>query len=183
MLDFIHKYDVLFLDFINELGNSTFDPIWLFITKIYVWVPFFIILFYFAFKNKNKKTIITLLVYGLILLIVVLGLTELVKNTIVRVRPCNNLLLKGVFREVIYPTNYSFYSGHAASSIALATYFISFLKDSFKPIYILVVWSILFSFSRLYFAVHYPSDIIIGALVGFFIAKFFVMVVKNKLNS
>ena len=181
MLDFIHKYDVLVLSYLNELGSSLYDPVWLFITKIYVWFPFFAILFYFALKDKKKQTIITFFVFGIIMLFFVLGLTELVKNTIVRVRPSNNPLLEGVFREVIHPTNYSFYSGHAASSVAIATYFITLLKDSFKPIFILILWSILFAYSRLYFAVHYPSDILIGALVGFITARVFVRFVKKKL--
>ncbi len=181
MFDFIHKYDVLILDFINHLGSFAYDSIWLFITKIYVWFPFFLILFYYALKDKKKETIITILVFGVLMLVFVLGLTEIVKNTIVRVRPSNNPLLEGVFREVIHPTNYSFYSGHASSSVAIATYFIILLKKTFKPIYILILWSILFAYSRLYFAVHYPSDIVIGAFVGFIVAKIFVFLVKKRL--
>jgi membrane-associated phospholipid phosphatase len=37
-------------------------------------------------------------------------------------------------------------------------------------------------FSRLYLAVHYPSDILVGIIVGFTIAKLFVRIVKNKLD-
>jgi undecaprenyl-diphosphatase len=181
VLDIIHKYDVLLLSIINELGNTFSDPFWLFVTKIYVWFPFFIILFYAAFKNNKKATILTILIFGIILLAVVLGLTELVKNFTARVRPINNPLLEGVFREVIHPTNYSFYSGHAASSVAIATYFITILKDSFKPILILILWSTLFTYSRLYFAVHYPSDILVGALIGFIVARVFVSFVKKRL--
>jgi len=182
VLEFIQKYDILILDFLNGLGSVTVDPFWLFITKIYVWIPFFVILFFFAFKKFTKKQILIILVGGIIMLALVLGLTEIVKNVIVRTRPCNNTVLDGLFREVIYPTNFSFYSGHAATSVALATYFISLLGKQFKAIYILILWTILFMFSRLYFAVHYPSDILTGAIVGFLVAKLFVFAVKKRLH-
>lgn len=182
MLEFIQKYDVLILDFLNGLGSTTVDPFWLFITKIYVWIPFFVILFFFAFKKLTKKQMLIISVGGIIMLAIILGLTEIVKNIVVRLRPCNNTVLDGLFREVIYPTNFSFYSGHSATSVAIATYFISLLGKQFKLIYVLVLWTMLFMFSRLYFAAHYPSDILTGAIVGFLIAKLFVLIVKKRLR-
>jgi len=180
VLEFIQKYDVLLLDFLNEFGTPMTDPFWLFVTKIYVWIPFFIILFFFALKKFTKKQILVILVIGAIMFGVVLGLTEIVKNIVVRIRPCNNVSLDGLFREVIHPTSFSFYSGHAATSVAIATYFVSLLSRGFKTIYILIIWAFLFMFSRLYLAAHYPSDIIIGAIVGFVIAKLFVYSYKKK---
>lgn len=182
MLEFIQKYDVLVLDFLNGLGVSTLDPFWLFITKIYVWIPFFAILFFFAFKKSTKKQMIIILVAGIIMLGLVIGLTEIVKVIVVRLRPCNNASLDGLFREVISPTGFSFYSGHTATSVAIATYFIALLGKQFKTIYVLILWALLFMFSRLYFAAHYPSDIIAGAIVGFLIAKLFVFLVKKRLR-
>jgi len=182
VLEYIQKYDVLILDFLNELGSTTADPFWLFITKIYVWIPFFIVLLFFALKKFSKKQILIILVAGIIMLGLVLGLTEIVKNVIVRIRPSNNIALDGLFREVIRPTNFSFYSGHAATSVAIATYFIAVLKKQFKAIYILIIWALLFMFSRLYFAAHYPSDIVTGAIIGFVVAKLFVYLVKKRIK-
>jgi len=182
VLEFLQEYDIVILDFLNGLGVSSADPFWLFITKKYVWIPFFVILLFFAFKKSSKKQILIILIAGIIMLSVVLGLTQIVKNGIERVRPCNNTVLDGLFREVIHPTSFSFYSGHAATSVAIATYFISLLSKQFKIIYVLILWSILFMFSRLYFAAHYPSDILIGILVGFLIAKLFVGVVRRRLH-
>jgi len=182
MFDFIQKYDVIILDFLNELGSPMTDPFWLFVTKKNVWIPFFIVLFFFMLRKFTKKQLLLILVAGAIMLGVVLGLTEAVKLIIERTRPCNNTLLDGVFREIIHPTGFSFYSGHAASSVAIATYFIVLLGKKFKVVYVLVLWAILFMFSRLYFAAHYPSDIITGAAVGFLIAELFATVVKRRLR-
>jgi len=182
VLEFLQEYDVLILDFLNGFGASTVDPFWLFITKIYVWIPFFVVLLFFALKKYSKKQILIILVIGIMMLGFVLGLTEIVKNVIVRIRPCNNVSLNGVFREVIHPVNFSFYSGHAATSVAIATYFIALLRKQFKTIYILIIWALLFMFSRLYFAAHYPSDIVTGAIIGFVIAKLFVYLVKKRIK-
>jgi len=182
VLDFIQEYDVAILDFLNGLGVVKTDPFWLFITKKYVWIPFFVILFFFAFKKFSKKQILIILIAGVIMLGLVLGLTEIVKNVIVRDRPCNNSALDGLFREVIHPKSYSFYSGHAATSVAVTAYFISLLHKQFKLIYVLILWSVMFMFSRLYFAAHYPSDILVGILVGFLIARIFVFIVRRRLR-
>lgn len=181
MLEFVQKYDVLILEFLNGLGSPTVDPFWLFITKIYVWIPFFAILFFFAFKKCTKKQMLIILVSGIIMLGLVIGLTEIVKIIVVRLRPCNNASLDGLFREVINPTGFSFYSGHTATSVAIATYFILLLGKQLKSIYVLVLWALLFMFSRLYFAAHYPSDILTGVIVGFLAAKLFVFLVKKRL--
>jgi len=182
VLDFFQKYDVLILDFLNGLGSTTVDPFWLFITKIYVWIPFFVVLLFFALRKSSKKQVLIILVAGIIMLGFVLGLTEIVKNVMVRIRPCNNVSLNGLFREVIHPTNFSFYSGHAATSVAITTYFIALLSKQFKAIYILILWALIFMFSRLYFAAHYPSDIVTGAIIGFVVAKLFVSLIKKRIK-
>ena len=53
-----------------------------------------------------------------------------------------------------------------------------FFRKHFKWIYILVIWSVLFMFSRLYLAAHFPSDIITGATIGFCIGVLFVKLAK-----
>ena len=182
MFEFIQKYDVIILDFLNELGNPNVDFIWLFITKKFVWVPFFVVLLFFGLKKHTNNQARTILFFGILMFCFVTGITEIVKLIFFRIRPCNDPTLNGVFRELINPKSYSFYSGHAAASVSICTFFVSLLKTNFKVIYILIVWAILFMFSRLYLAAHYPSDILVGIIVGFTIAKLFVRIVKNKLD-
>lgn len=183
MLKFIQEYDVLLLDFFNDLGSKHTDYFWLFITKKHVWFPFFIVLFLLGFKKFTKKQTRIILSFGFIMFAINLGLTEITKSLFERLRPCNNILLDGVFRELLHPNSYSFYSGHASSSVSISVYFVTLLRKHFKLIYILILWSLLFVFSRLYLAVHYPSDILVGTLVGVFVARLFVILVRNKLRA
>ncbi len=59
--------------------------------------------------------------------------------------------------------SYSFPSGHAGSSFAVATV-IKFINKKFAAF--VIIFSILMAFSRLYLYVHFPSDVIAGILVG-----------------
>lgn len=180
MLESLLEYDIQLLQFFNALGSSATDNFWLFITKIYVWIPLFIVLYYLSSKKYTKQELNIIFGFGLLLLACLLGGTELIKLLFGRLRPSNDPSLDGFFREVIHPRGYSFYSGHASTSMALSFYFITLLRQKLKFVYVLILWAVLFMFSRLYFAVHYPSDIIMGMLVGAIIANIFIGVVKKK---
>jgi undecaprenyl-diphosphatase len=61
---------------------------------------------------------------------------------------------------------YGFPSCHAANSFGLAFFLVLYFKSRILSIFIMV-WAVLVSYSRIYMGVHYPSDIVVGMLVGF----------------
>lgn len=65
------------------------------------------------------------------------------------------------------PATYSFPSGHATVSFACATILTLALPRLAVPFYALAA---LIAFSRVYVGVHYPSDIVVGAVLGTLIA-------------
>jgi undecaprenyl-diphosphatase len=62
-----------------------------------------------------------------------------------------------------HETTHSFPSGHAATSFACATVLSAFAPRLRLPLYALAV---LIAFSRLYNGVHYPTDVVAGAVLG-----------------
>jgi undecaprenyl-diphosphatase len=88
----------------------------------------------------------------------------ILKPLIGRIRPCD--VNTAVQLLIARPTDYSFPSGHTTASFA-ATSALYFSRQKFwKPALVLAV---LIAFSRLYLYVHYPTDILAGAMIGIII--------------
>ena len=88
--------------------------------------------------------------------------TTLLKNVVKRERPYNTYT--GIFPDKI-ESDYAFPSGHTSSAFATATS----LAITTKKWYVVVpafAWSASVGYSRIYLGQHYPSDVIMGAIVG-----------------
>jgi len=98
---------------------------------------------------------------------------NLIKNSVQRLRPINDITINESLRVLIEQNDFSFVSGHSTVSFTIA--FLSFwiLKKYYKYAYILFLFPILFAYSRIYLAVHFPFDIIVGMGLGFVIALIF----------
>ncbi len=164
------------LIYLNSLGSEHWDKFWLFITNQYSWTPvFMLLLVLISLKFGLKRTVFTLL-FLVVLIAFSDQLTNLVKNTTLRIRPCNTEGLKQYLRPFSYkPGGYSFWSGHAFSSTSLTTFMILLLRPHYKFIYLLILFPVLFGLSRIYLGVHYPIDVttgyIMGALTGVILYK------------
>ncbi|MDE3743897.1 phosphatase PAP2 family protein [Maribacter polysaccharolyticus] len=166
MLERILQWDRDALVFINGLGIERYDHFWLTVTNIYTWVPLFMFFFVLIFwKYKRKEAIyVTLTVVALIGFI--LMATDLTKGYFARLRPNNDEAVRIMLRIVHDPSTFSFFSGHAASSFSITSIIVLFLYKRVKWCWVFYIWPLLFALSRMYLGVHYPSDIIVGALVG-----------------
>ena len=180
MLETLQELDVYLLQVFNNWGRASVDPFWLFVTKIYVWIPILLPIIYLSVRKKTVKFQRIIFIGLVILLLFILSTTELTKVLIARIRPCNDEFFNGLFRELIHPDSYSFYSGHTATSVGITVYCISLLRKQFKWIWLLLIWALIFSYSRLYLAAHYPSDILVGAIMGFVFARLAVYIIKKK---
>ena len=166
MLETLRQWDRDLLIFLNNLGNNTFDGFWVFVTKIESWTPLFIfftiLVFYFYPRKQGVKVFLwTVLTFALTLL-----LTDVTKILVERLRPNNVADLILQLRVLQHPDSFSFFSGHASTSFAITTFLMFVIRPFSKWIYLAYLWPFLFCGSRIYVGVHYPSDILIGALVG-----------------
>ena len=96
-----------------------------------------------------------------------------------RIRPCSEPNLQGLVRHLVPSCNgFSFISAHATNHFALALFFIFYFKHVGKwVISVALFWAFAIAFSQVYVGVHYPLDIlsgaILGLLIGYTIAYFF----------
>ncbi len=96
------------------------------------------------------------------------SITELIiKPLVARLRPSSALDAATVIGG--FPLGYSFPSTHATFAFALATV-LSYIEPKWKKgLYLL---ALLISLSRIYLGHHYPGDVIVGGLVGWWIGYF-----------
>lgn len=168
MLEQLHQYDQSLLIYLNQLSGSFLDTFWVFVTQIYTWIPLFALLLFLVFKNHSGKQAVKITTVVVTTLVFVLLLTELTKEWVQRIRPNNNDEINNLIKVLQNPDNFSFFSGHASSSFAITTILFMVLRKQVKYIQLLFIWPLLFSSSRIFVGVHYPSDILVGVLVGIF---------------
>ncbi len=158
----------LFL-FLNSLNTPFWDQVMHSVSGKIIWAPLYIaILVYLGFKYKRKFLIIILFI---ILAAALADQTSvIIKNAVQRFRPCHEPSLEGLVHIVRDECGgkFSFVSSHASNSFNVALISLLFIKKRWFTISILL-WASVVGYSRVYLGVHYPGDVICGAILGVFI--------------
>ena len=167
MFDFFSSFDMNLMIWIHQnLSNTIFDKIMPFITNKNNWIvpiaSLIIILFFFSGK-KGKVT--------LLILIISLSLTDaicaqILKPFFERLRP-SHLHLEQLNLLVSKGGKWSMPSNHAANMFSLAI-ILSHFYSKYRGL--LFSFAVTISFSRVYVGVHFPGDLIVGALIGYAIS-------------
>lgn len=173
MLDKLLQWDADTLIYLNGLGSEKYDTFWSVITNFPTWIPLFVLMISFFFLKFSKRQAV-LQILTIIILVALVGLlSNLTKDWIGRLRPNNNEEINGVIRVLRRPSDFSFFSGHASTSFSVTVLTFMFLRKKWKWAFLFFIWPLLFSYSRIYLGVHYPMDIIVGAVIGSLFAFLF----------
>lgn len=160
-MKFIENIDYSILEFVrNKIHNPFLDKWMVFITRqgdiASIWIIIAIVMFTINGYFKGGASIILTLI-----LCAILG-NLILKNIFSRQRPFHTK--SEILLLIPRPKDYSFPSGHTMSSIAAAT--VIFNINHALGIISWII-AVLIAFSRIYLYVHYPSDILAGAIAGF----------------
>ena len=161
------SWDATLFHFINTgLSNPVFDALLPFCREKWLWAPVYLFLGAFFLVNFGKKGWIYILTMVLAVGLADFTSSSLLKKNVRRIRPCNDPAMV-VQERVSCGSGYSFTSSHAANHFAVAVFVIGILGDQRRWIRpVALVWAGLIAFSQVYVGVHYPLDVIVGALLG-----------------
>ncbi len=179
MIDFLYSVDVAIFRFINSgLANPITDKLMPFITDVTHWYLVYVMLWFIILFKGGKYRIG--LAIGMIILVICSDQisSNLLKNLFDRPRPCK--VLENVHLLVTCTDSFSFPSSHAVNNFAAAMFFTIFYRH-LK--WILFSVATLMALSRIFVGVHYPSDVVggalIGILIGYLLAKIYnILLVK-----
>ncbi len=164
----------------NHLRFDFITPFWKFITLFSEAGLFWIILclLFLCFKKTRKVGIVMMIA----LIVDALIVNVCLKNYFARIRPYD--AYEDIIRLTGIQTEYSFPSGHTAVAFASVMAIYLTLKKEQKKYFIFVwIFACCIGFSRLYLGVHYPSDVLVGALVGMMSGWIAYWIVKKKIKK
>lgn len=169
MLSILKEADESLFLFLNGINHPIFDPIMVFISGKITWLPLYLILLVLLVRHYRWESIRILLFVAVLISLSDQLSVQLFKDVFERLRPCHEPHLQSLVHLVDGKCGgqFGFVSSHAANSFALAF----FLGNLLSPVYkrsltFLIAWAAVVSYSRIYLGVHYPADILVGAMLG-----------------
>jgi undecaprenyl-diphosphatase len=168
IIDTIKSIDESLSLFLNAQHNSVFDSLmWYFSAKLF-WVPLYVWFLWLLYR-KYPKHFWTVIVAIILMMVASDQLCNLSKNTFMRLRPSQEPHLQSLLHLVngYRGGSFSFYSGHASNTFAVALFMIVTLAGKRNYIVpVALLYASLTAYSRIYLGVHYFGDVLTGAIAG-----------------
>jgi undecaprenyl-diphosphatase len=144
------------------------------------WLPLYLLLIGYLVCRYRKKSIL-IIVFAIASVVIADQLAvHAFKDVFERLRPGHNPTIQ----HLVHIVNdyrgglYGFVSNHAANTFALAT-FLSFTIRNRYFVYSIFIWALIVSYSRIYLGVHYPGDVLCGAMLGILIGWLMFLVYRK----
>jgi undecaprenyl-diphosphatase len=173
MLEHLLQTDTEILIFLNSLHNSFFDKLLYWMTHLVFWLPLLLVLLWALWKHYRKRLVLILAFFA-VSVTMSDQISVFIKNHVQRPRPSRNVEINDQLHlhqnkngTVYRGGQYGFVSSHAANSFGIMVLFLYFFKPvNRRLLWIFPAWAVLFCYTRIYLGLHYPLDILCGALMG-----------------
>ena len=151
---------------VNHATHPLADLFFYWVTDRLFWIPLYVVLFFFIKKNRGWQGV---LVFSVTIVISDQCSASLLKPFFARYRPCYDdhlLSMHSIHLIGEHIGIYGFPSSHASNTFAFATLFWRVFYTHYTYSYLFFIWSTLIAYGRVYGGMHYPLDVIVGAILG-----------------
>lgn len=166
------NYDFQLFYLLNhQLTNPFFDWLMPLARNQYFWSPLYLFVLVYLFINYPRRTAWVVLIGALITFALSDQLSaSVIKPLVGRLRPCRDPQIMEVVNLLVpCGSGKSFVSSHATNHFAIATYF-SLLVSNNRFTFFAMLWATLVGYAQIYVGLHFPADVLGGALLGILIA-------------
>lgn len=159
----------LFVKINSDWANPFFDSVMPFLRNGTNWAPLYLFMLVLVLLNFKTRGI-----WWVVFFISTVALIDITGNYVFkhgfeRLRPCNDPGFNSQVRLLLdhCGVGFSFTSNHAANHFGMATFFIITFRYIFKNwVWLALLWAAAISYAQVYVGVHYPLDVLSGALLG-----------------
>jgi len=164
------EFDRALFFLINDAGhNAWLDALMPYWRDRFFWIPLYVALASFVvWKFGTAKGAFFILAVIVAASLADLTSSRLIKQNVERLRPCNEPEIKEQVNLLVHcGGGYSFTSSHAANHFAVAVFLCFTLGRLYRRIRLpLLLWAASIAYGQVYVGIHYPLDVVCGALLG-----------------
>ena len=168
IIDTLDSLDKQLIVWLNGNGDPYWDTFFWVYSGRFIWIPVGLaFVFYFFQKGGWLRGLLTLLTIVALIALCDRISSGFFKPTFERLRPARNPDLEPLLTIVngYRGSRFGFVSSHAANSFGFATFMALLVRRRLLTVS-LMLWAVVNCYSRIYLGVHYPGDILCGALLG-----------------
>lgn len=155
--------------FFNGMHTQFWDYFMLMYSGRFIWVPMYATVLFLLYRAFGWRTAtVYLLAIALTITIADQACASWIRPYVARLRPSNLDNPLSALTQVVggyRGGSYGFPSCHAANSLAFAS-FMAMMVRRWRFTLFIMLWALLNCYTRVYLGVHYPGDLLVGAIIG-----------------